>query len=175
MALGKCSHDYSIKAQSITRMAIKMIISGGQTGVDRAALDAALTNHIGHGGWCPRGRTAEDGIIDARYRLRETDSPKYAVRTRRNVRDSDGTLILYTGRLEGGTALTAQVATTLHKPVLVIDLEQPVQNMQIEDWINDNDINVLNVAGPRESKQPGVYHKAYDLLNSLFKILAANG
>lgn len=156
-------------------MAVKMIISGGQTGVDRAALDAAIENRIEHGGWCPRGRTAEDGIIDDRYRLRETDSADYAVRTRRNVRESDGTLILHTNRLEGGTALTAQVATTLHKPVLVIDLEQTIQNMQIENWINDNDINVLNVAGPRESKQPGIYQKAYVLLNSLFKTLAANG
>ena len=154
-------------------MPVKMIISGGQTGVDRAALDAALASRIGHGGWCPRGRIAEDGIIGAHYRLRETDSADYAVRTRWNVRDSDGTVILKTGQLEGGTALTARITRTLNKPVLIIDLDQPFQRMQIEDWINDNEINILNVAGPRESKQPGIYQKAYDLLDILFKRIKA--
>ena len=154
-------------------MTIKTIISGGQAGVDRAALDAALANNIAHGGWCPRGRTAEDGVIDDRYLLRETDSADYAVRTRWNVRDSDGTLILKTGHVEGGTALTVQIAGTLNKPVLVIDLDLPAQAMQLEDWINDNDIKVLNVAGPRESKQPGIYQKAYNLLDLLFKTIEA--
>jgi len=150
-------------------MLIEKIISGGQTGVDRAALDAAIENRIEHGGWCPRGRTAEDGVIAGRYSLCETDSTDYAVRTRLNVRDSDGTLILMTGRMEGGTALTAQAARTLNKPVLVIDLDQPLQSNTIDSWINSQQIKVMNIAGPRESKQPGIYQKAYDLLDDLLK------
>lgn len=150
-------------------MPIEQIISGGQTGVDRAALDAAISNGIRHGGWCPRDRLAEDGEIDNRYLLRETASKDYAVRTRRNVRDSDGTLILNTGRLEGGTALTARVAGVLNKPVLIIDIDRPSQKTRIEEWLDKHGITVLNVAGPRESKHAGIYDKAYTLLDKLLK------
>ena len=112
---------------------------------------------------------AEDGAISACYSLQETTSSNYAVRTRLNVRDSDGTLILNVGRLEGGTALTAQLAGTLNKPVLIIDLDQPLDKTQVEDWINTHNINILNVAGPRENKQPGIYQKAYSCIELLLK------
>ena len=92
------------------------IISGGQTGVDRGALDAAIALGVPHGGWCPHGRLAEDGIIPARYQLRQTDSPEYHVRTEKNVQDSDATLILYRGEMKGGTKLTWQLAERHAKP-----------------------------------------------------------
>ena len=137
--------------------------------MDRAALDAAINNHIVHGGWCPRGRLAEDGRIAARYKLRETDSADYAVRTVWNVRDTDGTLILNMGQLEGGTALTLKSARNRRKPWLVIDLNQEFVLQLITDWISAHQIEILNIAGPRESKLPGIYKHAFDLLNPLFK------
>ncbi|MCB4757487.1 MAG: putative molybdenum carrier protein [Elusimicrobia bacterium] len=150
-------------------MAIKKIISGGQTGVDRAALDSAQKNHIPSGGWCPKGRKAEDGVLPDRYPLTETPIEQYEQRTEWNVRDSDGTLILGLGVLEGGTALTKVYAENLKKPVLVIDLKKPVDLKIFKDWIKKNNIQVLNIAGPRESKQPGIYNLATTVLDNLFK------
>jgi hypothetical protein len=152
-------------------MPIKKIISGGQTGVDRAALDAAIKNGIAHGGWCPRGRAAEDGVIDAKYALRETPSGDYAVRTEWNVRDADGTLILNSGPLDGGTAATLAYARVARKPWLLIALEQGDPIPSVQEWIRRHQISVLNVAGPRESKRPGVYRQAFRLLDKLCKIL----
>ncbi|MFQ5587063.1 MAG: putative molybdenum carrier protein, partial [Thermodesulfobacteriota bacterium] len=99
-------------------MAIEMIVSGGQTGVDRAALDVALELGIRCGGWCPKGRLAEDGVIDSRYHLDETGSKSYSQRTEWNVRDSDGTLILTVEEPTGGTALTIRAAEELGKPCI---------------------------------------------------------
>ena len=143
------------------------IHSGGQTGVDRAALDVAIELGLEHGGWCPQGRIAEDGIIPPRYRLRETEDNDYSSRTRLNARDADGTLILNHGELEGGTALTAHFAGALRKPVLIIDLEHPVDTGIFKDWLKQHRIGILNIAGPRESKQPGIYQQAVDLLRIL--------
>lgn len=95
---------------------VKRIVSGGQTGVDRGALDAAIFLGIAHGGWCPQGRLAEDGTIPPRYELTETNSSKYPIRTQQNVIDSDGTLILYAGELQGGTSLTLRFARERNKP-----------------------------------------------------------
>jgi hypothetical protein len=148
-------------------MPIRKIISGGQTGVDRAALDAAIKNGIAHGGWCPRGRAAEDGVIDAKYALQETHSGDYTVRTEWNVRDADGTLILNIGPLDGGTAATLAYARVARKPWLLIDLEQGDPIPYVQEWIRRHQISVLNVAGPRESKIPGIYEKAYKLLESI--------
>jgi len=150
-------------------MLLKKIISGGQTGIDRAALDAASANHIPHGGWCPKGRQAEDGRIDSRYQLQETNFADYAVRTEWNIRDADGTLILNIGHLAGGTALTLQTATATRKPCLVVDIEQGFDEQLIRRWITEHKIEVLNVAGPRESKHPGIYKKAFNLLNLFFR------
>lgn len=143
------------------------IISGGQTGVDRAALDFAIESGIPHGGWCPLKRKAEDGPIDARYLLSETAEIDYSVRTRLNVRDSDGTLVLNTGRVEGGTALTVQLAKKMGKPCLVADLNNIAGENAILDWLKTNKIRVLNIAGPRESKCPGIYEKTRKILPQL--------
>jgi hypothetical protein len=150
-------------------MSVTKIISGGQTGVDRAALDAAIHNAIAHGGWCPRGRKAEDGGIERRYMLRETDSSDYSVRTTWNVRDADGTLVLNNGRPEGGTALTIQVARNMHKPWLLVDLGGNQDPDLIWRWIREHDIKILNIAGPRESRHPGIYALAFKLLDALYK------
>ena len=148
-------------------MWLKKIVSGGQTGVDRAGLDAAIQHRINHGGWCPRDRRAEDGIIDSKYHLIETDSRDYKIRTECNVRDSDGTLILNIGTLEGGTAFTAAVAATMGKPCLIIDLSTTVETGKIKSWLTGNQIHILNIAGPRESKCPGIYARALDELNHI--------
>ena len=149
------------------------IVSGGQTGVDRGAIDAALDAGVPAGGWCPAGRRAEDGAIDPVYPLTETPTADYRVRTEWNVRDSDGTLILNSGALEGGTLLTAQLARRLGRPVLHVDLGAPARSIlaQTVNWLAFNDIKILNVAGPRESKRPGIQARARvfvtDLLNHL--------
>jgi hypothetical protein len=141
-------------------LVLTRILSGGQTGVDRAALDAAMELGIPHGGWCPRGRLAEDGCIPQNYRLKETLSPDYSVRTRLNVRDADGTLILYREPLEGGTSLTWQIAVELEKPVLLVEMGFPPVFEAFHRWLLENAIHTLNIAGPRESQRPGIYHEA---------------
>ena len=140
------------------------IISGGQTGVDRAALDMAIELGLEHGGWCPQGRKAEDGSIPPRYHLRETAEYNYSSRTRLNVKEADGTLLIYRGKLEGGTEQTAQFAGELHKPVLIVDLDNPVDAGTVKDWLHRHKIDTVNIAGPRESKQPGIYKETLDLL-----------
>jgi hypothetical protein len=148
---------------------ISKIISGGQTGVDRAALDIALGFNISCGGWCPKGRLAEDGVIPARYPLKETKSSDYEMRTEWNVRDSDGTLVLTLGKPTGGTAFTIECAKKYKKPCLVVNLKRhdgEVVNIYW-DWIEVNDIKVLNIAGPRESKAPGIYELARKCLEGV--------
>lgn len=141
------------------------VISGGQTGVDRAALDAALTLGIACGGWCPRGRLAEDGPISPRYPLQETESSDYAERTERNVAEASATLILASGGLSGGTALTRDFASRLGKPVLVVDLNRDFGvNAELTTWLQQHGETTLNVAGPRESSSPGIYRKTLALL-----------
>jgi hypothetical protein len=144
------------------------IVSGGQTGVDRAALDAARTLGLEHGGWCPLGRIAEDGPIPAEYNLIETDSPEYPVRTKRNVIDSEGTLILYRHRLTGGTKLTHRFTRRRDKPSHLQDLAKSLDVEPARQWIAENRILVLNVAGPRESSAPGIQQQSYEFLIRLF-------
>jgi predicted Rossmann fold nucleotide-binding protein DprA/Smf involved in DNA uptake len=139
---------------------LEKIISGGQTGVDRAALDAAIRLGIPCGGWCPQGRKAEDGMIPDRYPLQEASSPDYPVRTRLNVEDSDGTLILTRGSPQGGTALTLKLARKLNKPFLLVDLARNPEPSEVQRWIQKNHIRILNVAGPREGESVGVFEKA---------------
>jgi len=145
------------------------IVSGGQTGVDRAALDVALALGLPVGGWCPKGRRAEDGRIPDRYPLTETPERNYQTRTRRNIEDADGTLILNLGTLDGGTALTASHARQIGKPCLIVALEEGIEPATFRDWLEANSITVLNVAGPRESKRPGVYAVAYRCLQGLLR------
>lgn len=132
------------------------IVSGGQTGVDRAALELALERGLACGGWCPRGRRAEDGAIDARFPLRETPSPEYAERTEWNVRDSDATLVLTRGTPKGGTALTVELARALGRPHRIVDLAADPQAAGVRAWLAEHGVRVLNVAGPRESHEPGI-------------------
>ncbi len=140
------------------------IISGGQTGVDRAALDAAIVLGIPHRGWCPRGRLAEDGAIDAKYALKETPERDYAVRTEKNVIESDGTLILYRGKMTGGTRLTFKLTQKNKRPCLAIDLESEIDDDALSQWMTQYQINNLNIAGPRESTHPGIYDQVFELL-----------
>jgi hypothetical protein len=145
-----------------------VIISGGQTGVDRAALDAAIALGIQHGGWCPRGRLAEDGPIPDRYALRETASSEYRERTEQNVLDSDATLILHRGPLSGGTLLTRQLAVRHRKPCLTIDLTEPDKPATVREWLRTNNVTTLNVAGPRESQSSGIAALAERFLCQVF-------
>ena len=149
------------------RNSLRQIVSGGQTGVDRAALDVALELGIPAGGWCPRGRRAEDGPLPARYKLQETPSRRYAQRTRWNVRDSDGTLVLLLGGVRGGTALTLAAAEKQGRPMLVFDLEEPFDGGAFREWLEAHRVARLNVAGPRESQRPGVYVQAAEALRLL--------
>ena len=151
------------------------IVSGGQTGVDRAALDTALGLGLRCGGWCPRGRRAEDGTIPARYPLRETPTAAYPQRTEWNVRDSDGTLILHRGRLRGGTALTLRLARRLRRPALAVDLTAAPRAERVRDWLARERIARLNVAGPRESEQPGVHARAAAFLREVLGALDESG
>ena len=146
------------------------IISGGQTGVDRGALDAALELGMEVAGWCPRGRRAEDGALSQHYPLEETESADYLVRTELNVRDSDGTLILAEREpLTGGTAATKNFARKHTKPVLVVRLDdgEDVALVAIAEWLARAQIAVLNVAGPRESGAPGIEARARALMRKL--------
>ena len=151
---------------------IERIVAGGQTGVDRAGLDAGLAAGIPIGGWCPLGRRAEDGTIPERYRLDETPNPDYRERTEWNVRDSDGTLILARGRrLTGGTALTEQLAERYGRPLLVVDLRTEQGPGPVIAWLEENGIATLNVAGPRESQQPGIHDLAQAFMARLIESL----
>ena len=135
-------------------MPVKKLISGGQTGVDRAALDVAIEVGILHGGFCPLGRRSEDGIIPLKYDLIEHDSIKYADRTQQNVDFSEGTLILHIGIISKGTALTKVHCIKKGKPLLVINLfcRSKSDYSNFNNWLRDNSINILNIAGPRESE-----------------------
>ncbi len=150
---------------------IAKVISGGQTGVDRAALDVARELGIPCGGWCPKGRRAVDGVIPAKYPLTESPTAAYSERTALNVRDADGTLILNKGPLESGTAYTAEVARKLSCACLVIDLGERFDADEILGWIEREGIRILNVAGPREEKCRGIYDLATDRLRVLFNRL----
>lgn len=148
-------------------MRLQKIVSGGQTGVDRAALDVALAHGLRVGGWCPQGRRAEDGAIPDRYPLKETPSEAYEQRTAWNVRDSDGTLVITNGTLEGGTRLTMQEAKRRGRAVLHVRATDPVPIQMIRAWGEDGDVRVLNVAGPRASEEEGIYEEARRILEAL--------
>ena len=146
------------------------IISGAQTGVDRAALDWAMRRGWPHGGWCPQGRTAQDGVIPDRYQLQETPSSGYSQRTRQNIEDADATLIIHAGPLIGGSELTARLACKLIKPLALFDLNLPWadQVKTTGQWLVDNAVDVLNIAGPSEDRHPGIYALSKLALDLIF-------
>lgn len=145
------------------------VISGGQTGVDRAALDAAIDSGLQVSGWCPAGRRSADGTIPRRYPLIETESPEYAQRTRLNLRDTDATLILHRDGLHGGTLLTRNIATELNIPVFLAEADRQPEIPAIVAWLKQHRVYRLNIAGPREQTAPGIYEGAYGLLYRLFE------
>jgi predicted Rossmann fold nucleotide-binding protein DprA/Smf involved in DNA uptake len=153
---------------------LERIVSGGQAGVDRAALDAALAVGIPCGGWCPRGRRAADGVIPHHYPLRETQTSDYTERTRCNVRDADATLVLHCSELSGGTLRTVQIARELDKPLLCVNLAQTTDRESVLQWLERNAVHTLNVAGPREQERWGIYHLARAWLQGLFDTLWRN-
>lgn len=150
---------------------ITRIISGGQTGADRAALDFAIQRGIPHGGWVPRGRKTEAGPLPERYRLQETTSGTYAERTEKNVLLADGTLIISRGSLKGGSLLTGTLAERHGRPWLHADLSRwSVEEAagRIRGWIRDRSIGVLNIAGPRASQDPEIYMTVREVLEAVF-------
>jgi len=144
------------------------IVSGGQTGVDRAALDFALAEGIEHGGWCPRGRRAEDGKISATYNLQETPERSYRQRTQWNVRDTDATLIIINRELKGGTLYTLKTARKMGKPVLEVSFTEGADERAVDEWLESNSVKVLNVAGPRSSSEPAIYALSLEFLRKLY-------
>ena len=158
---------------------VKKIISGGQTGVDQAALDTALKLDIPHGGWVPKGRMTEDGPLSAKYNLLEMPSASYAARTEMNIKKSDATLIISRGPLDGGSELTKELALKHERPWLHINLlETPAFKAAtlISDWLSQQNIEILNVAGPRASKDPQIYGHTCKLVESVFYLgLMQNG
>ena len=146
------------------------IVSGGQSGVDRAALDVALELDFPCGGWCPRDRWAEDGRIPIRYPLRETVTEDPHQRTEWNIRDSDATLILCGGSLAGGTLYTRLCSERLGKPWLAVSPESEQSLGRVLKWLDSRQIEVLNIAGPRESVPPGSYRSARCFLLRLLQV-----
>ncbi len=144
------------------------IVSGGQTGVDRAALDAALESNTECGGWCPNGRKAEDGKIPSHYPVNELKNAGYTKRTRQNVIDSDGTVIIYFATLSGGTEKTLLFCLKQKKPYLLIDateLPDKRSTKSIQDFVTNNAIKILNIAGPRASGEPLAYGYTLRVMN----------
>lgn len=167
------------------------VVSGGQTGADRAALDAAQESDLETGGWCPYGRRAEDGRIPDRYPLRETPSEAVEQRTEWNVRDSDATLILVLEAMDRGTAYTEEQARAYGRPLRVVALAAPAHGydggervdpspgeafekkmVATARWLKARKVSALNVAGPRESNAPGLYRAARRFLLRLFEAIA---
>jgi hypothetical protein len=141
-----------------------MLVAGGQTGADRAALDWAIGRGIAHGGWCPRGRKTEDGVLPDRYQLKETPSAAYLQRTEWNVRDSDATLVFtLDDKLDGGSKRTAAFADSLGKPWLHV--RPGVHPKYVARFLARHGVTVLNVAGKRESSAPGIGVLVRDVLS----------
>ncbi len=146
------------------------IISGGQTGADQAALDAAIALDIPHGGWLPKGRKTEQGPLPLRYDLWESGSSRYRDRTEKNILAADGTLIFSFGPLTGGSALTEALAIRHDRPFLHVDfelIEREQAAALVEHWLRDRRIAVVNVAGPRASNEPRIYQAVYSLLTGI--------
>lgn len=149
-----------------------LIMSGGQTGVDRAALDAALQHHVPCGGYCPEGRKAEDGPIPARYPLEEIKGVGYKARTRQNVQESDGTVVIYFGKLSGGTEKTLLYCLNEKKPYLLIDATEVAPEraaQRIAEFFATLANGRINFAGPRASTEERAYDYAFEAASSFIE------
>lgn len=162
------------------KLSVEKIISGGQTGVDRAALDFAIDSAISHGGACPKGRFAEDGVLLDKYHLYEVGnneddlSTNYAMRTVENIMQADGTLIvvpIYPMPIgwSDGTVMTINKAKELNKPYFIFQIAHSDID-SIRDWLRINNVKMLNIAGPRESNFPGIYQNTFSLLKQIFQV-----
>jgi hypothetical protein len=155
---------------------LEKIVSGGQTGADRAALDFAIKHKIPHGGWVPKGRLAEDGPLPKKYKLQEMPTDRYQDRTEQNVIGADGTVIISHGKLTGGSAYTQKMVKYYGKPCLHVDLKKldvlPAA-VELLTWIDERNVKVLNVAGPRASKDPKIYKLVKEVLESLLILEAS--
>ena len=159
-----------------SQAAFPQVFAGGQTGADRAALDWAIANGIPHGGWCPKGRKAEDGRIPDDYRLQETASADYPERTEKNVTDSDGTAIFTVAtKLGRGSGLTVKLAQKHGKPCLHIHGHTPQPALLLTSFIQGHRISRLNVAGSRASKEPGIGHFVQEVLTQTASFLTNHG
>ncbi len=150
---------------------IEKIVSGGQTGADQAALDAAISWKIPHDGWVPKGRKTEAGKLANKYQLKETPTENYDERTEKNVIDSDGTLIFSHGELRGGSRFTEEMTEKHNRPCLHIDLNRVNQfeaAQKINTWIDQNKIQTLNVAGTRASEDPAIYRAVMKIMITVF-------
>lgn len=154
-------------------MILGKVISGGQTGVDRGALDAAMAVGFPVGGWCPSDRASESGPIPARYPLQPLARGGYRARTLRNVLDSEGTVILAPGALSGGTLLTHKFCLEHRKPVLVLDAQKFTEEQaarELSRFIEEHQVHILNVAGPRASNWSGGHQYAQNTLGALLAL-----
>lgn len=138
--------------------------------MDRAALDWAIASHLGHGGWCPLGRLAQDGKVPDHYHLKETEFSGYSQRTRRNIEEAEGTLIIHHGLLAGGSKLTLRFTQELNKPYCLLDLNRPwrPQADQAHQWCSTHAVHILNIAGPSETRHPGIYDLTRKVLPLIF-------
>ena len=145
------------------------VVSGGQSGADRAGLDWAIARGLPHGGWCPKGRRSEDGTIDSRYTLIETPNAGYLQRTEWNVRDSDATLIFtLTDKLDGGSAKTAGFAANSGKPWRHI--YRGVHPRYIASFLAKHQVTILNIAGKREFSAPGISKWVAEMLEQAIEV-----
>lgn len=145
------------------------IISGGQTGVDQVALTWAIEHNVPHGGWCPRGRRAENGVIPLRFHLREAETEDYAERTRLNVRDSDGTVVITVAAVpSGGSKLTADTARQLRKPLVHLHGDSSYPGQKLVKFVRHYGIERLNVAGSRFSQEPAAVDYAAEILDEFW-------
>lgn len=148
---------------------VRKIVSGGETGADRGGLDAAIALGIEHGGWCPKGRRAEDGVVPARYQLEETPERGFAAMMRRNVEAADATIVFTGDKLTPGSRKTVQLAKAAGRPVLHVRMAEAEEDHEgtrerIRAWLDDHGVGVLNVAGSRESRCPGIRAIVKDLI-----------
>ena len=160
------------RSETVATVKTLKIISGGQTGIDRAALDVALERGIEAAGWCPAGRLDEFGKIPDRYPVKELQGGGFTERTLQNVKDSDGTVVIYPGELRGGTEQTVRFCVELKRPHRLIDASKlSVENAAklIADFVRENKIGILNIAGPRQSEWPEGYDYASRVLSAFLQ------